>query len=285
MAGAYWHFLAATKTLDSLSNEGDFFKSITTSPELRSTFLAGVQGPDFNFYPGGDGAISKFAHGDVPADLGREMLALAETSTEKAFAYGWLMHLTTDFITHPLVNQLIVKHFPEKCQGGEGHNAYPLGHHRVEWGIDIFLLQQKPIQPHLPDLGSTLEWALPMDSLVSRAYDRVFNYKIESSSWTGAVKGMITYEALFRKIWSLSGRFQESNPLKRVLKEMGYQLLVKPVSLYMGRKSPDNGAGVFIPIQPTTEDFRQILERVEQVRELYLDFLKDDFKRLENTTN
>jgi Zinc dependent phospholipase C len=284
MAGAYWHFYIANRYIEESSDflkGDDRFRCIL---DHKKTFLSGVQGPDLNFYPGGDGNLSQLAHGDKPSDLGRELLKLAGNDRERAYAYGWLMHLTTDNIVHPLVHQLMKEHFPRQCRNGSAQDAYPIGHHRVEWGIDTFMLQTSHFIPYLSNLSEIIACTEEFTSLVSNAFREVFQYEIAEERWKGSVKGMIKYEAIFAKTWKMTGRLKDANPLKQALKETFFHTLAAPVLKLIGLKKPEGGAGVFLPIKPRPEDVESIRKHSEQVCKAFDQYLPEEFASLPNDT-
>ncbi len=282
MAGAYWHFLAAIQLIDDIQTIKDQHQGFETILQHKNTFLAGVQGPDFNFYPGGDREISLLSHEPNPATIGRALLKLAKTDKERAFAYGWLMHLTTDNITHPLVDTLIREHFHRQCRNGTDHDAYPLGHHRVEWGIDVFLLQEESVHPLLPDLDEVLPSASGLTDFVSQAFKEVYDFDFTPLDWEGSIKGMLKYEKIFRIVWKLSGRLRDRNFIRQGLKEILYHILLAPILKTAAIRTPDNGAGVFLPIKPKAHDFERIRQHNDRVRKAFLEFIQEDFSQLEN---
>lgn len=284
MAGPYWHFLTANQFIENNRLALEQQQKQTVILDYRAAFLSGVQGPDLNFYPGGDGQISSLAHGDRPADLGRALLEQAETGEQQAFAYGWLMHLTTDIITHPLVNRLITDHFPKQTVQGTDPYAYPLGHHRVEWGIDVNLLQDSSVKPFMADISEVLSTVDHLHPYINEVFKKTFDFEVSEEIWTGSLEGMSKYNRIFQLAWQLSGRTQDQNLLKQGLKSAGFHLLLKPIMKIAAIRNPENGAGVFIPIQPKTEEIEEVKQHASEAGALYLEYLTDDFKRLENRT-
>ncbi len=284
MAGAYWHFYTANLALEKLEHKLKSNNKYNCILNHRNHYLAGVQGPDFNFYPNGNIQVSQLAHGNHPADLGRSILKLARTDKERAFAYGWLMHLTTDNITHPLVNKLILKHFPSKTINGTNPGKYPLGHHRVEWGIDLNLLQNDSIRSYLPDLEQALFPAKDLADLVNNALSDVFDFKLNPDEWHGAINSMVSYLRLFNKVWKVTGRIIDKNVLKQAAKTLGFHVFVKPVAKIAALRNPDNGAGVFIPIKPNQEDIDAVFQHAGMICPVFAEYLEEDFVNLPNDT-
>lgn len=284
MAGAYWHFYTANRVLERLRPKLEADDGLRCMITHRTLFLAGSQGPDFNFYPGGDSRLSSLSHGKRPADLGRAMLRLAKTDQERSFAFGWLMHLATDTITHPLVNWLILRYFPEKTHHGTDVNAYPLGHHRVEWGIDIGLLKDERMQSYLPDPLYVLATALEMRTLVNQAFGKIFQYPVSEEGWKGGIKGMIRYLSVFETAWRLTGRIQDKSLIRQAVKSLGFHAIVAPIAKLVARRNPENGAGVFIPISPSQRDMEEVYNHSEEVAPVFERYLDNRFKTLPNHT-
>ena len=284
MAGAYWHFYTANLALEKLEHKLKSDKRYQCIVDHSEHYLAGVQGPDYNFYPNGNLEVSQLAHGNQPADLGRSMLRLARTDKERAFAYGWLMHLTTDNITHPLVNKLILKYFPAKTSNGSNPDKYPLGHHRVEWGIDVNLLQNSSIRSYLPDLEEALYPAKDITDLVSKALSDVFDFELNTNEWHKSINSMVGYLRFFDKVWMVTGRMTDKNVLKQWIKALGFHALVKPIAKTAALRNPDNGAGVFIPIKPKQEDIDSVFQHAGMVCLAFAEYLDDDFINLPNDT-
>lgn len=284
MAAANWHFLIGRRAVDELKKRPDDYKGAHFIIGNPSVFLAGIQGPDLNFFPGGDGEVSDLAHGDKPADLGRTLLEIAETDEQKAYACGWLMHLTTDVVTHPQVNKMVVEKFPGKCGNGQDHKAYPLGHHRVEWGIDISLLRDSAIRVQLPKIDSVLPSARHLYPLVASAFSREFNFALKQTIWDKSIKGMVTYVGLFEKIWRLTGRLHNNGTAVQLIKDITFHTLVLPLMKLIALQNPENGAGVFIPVLPDEKENREIKERTELACRTFLAYMNEDFINLVNDT-
>ncbi|MBA4397894.1 MAG: hypothetical protein C0394_11020 [Syntrophus sp. (in: bacteria)] len=284
MAAAYWHLLIGKKAIESLEQkrlDSGHFACINNYPLV---FLGGIQGPDINYFPGGDKAVSSLAHYGRPADLGRNLLSLAETHEERAYALGWLMHLTTDVITHPLVNRMILQRFSRECKNGMDPDAYPLGHHRVEWGIDVYMLRNRNIAAGLPDLDEVLNAVRHLHAFVSKAFLSSYDHRLHEKTWQGAIDGMIKYVGIFRRAWRLTGRLDEDPPGTQLLKNLFYRTVALPFFNIAALRSPQNGVGAFIPVLPGAKDVEEVLSYTEKVRQTFLDYLADDFRRLVNRT-
>jgi hypothetical protein len=284
MAAAFWHLLIGKKAIESLEKKhpaSGHSDCINNDPLV---FLAGIQGPDVNFFPGGDKAVSALVHYDRPADLGRNLLSLAETREERAYALGWLMHLTSDVITHPLVNRMIVQRFSRECKNSTDPEAYPLGHHRIEWGIDVYLLRNRDIATGLPDITEVLNASRQLHAFVSKAFLLTYNHRLHEKTWQSAIDGMIKYVGIFRRVWRLTGRMDEDPPGIQLLKNLFYRTVALPFFKMAALYNPKKGAGVFMPVLPGAKDVEEVLSCTEKVRQTFLDYLADDFQRLVNRT-
>lgn len=282
MAAAYWHFLIGEKAIGSLERAQSATGHSTCIKKCPLVFLAGIHGPDINFYPGGDKAVSALTHGDRSADLGRNLLSLAETDEEIAYALGWLMHLTTDVITHPLVNQIILEKFAYKCKNGTDYTAYPLGHHRVEWGVDVYLLREKSIATDLPDISEILNSARHLHEFVSKAFLHTFNCSLPETNWQCSIDSMIKYVGIFKQVWRLTGRLNVDPRSIQLVKNLLYLAVALPVFKSAALQNPQ--AGVFIPVLPGEKEIGLIREHTEKARLTFLDYLVDDFQRLVSRT-
>lgn len=284
MAAAYWHLLIGKKAIESLEQKRPDSGHSACINNYPLVFLAGIQGPDINYFPGGDRAVSSLAHYGRPADLGRNLLSLAETHEERAYALGWLMHLTTDVITHPLVNRMILKRFSRECKNGMDPDAYPLGHHRVEWGIDVYLLRNRDIAAGLPDLDEVLNAARHLHAFVSKAFLFSYDHRLHEKTWQSAIDGMIKYVSIFRRIWRLTGLLGGDPRFIQLLKNLFYRTVALPFFKIAALRNPQKGAGAFIPILPGAQEIELVISHTEKVRVAFLDYLADDFQRLVNRT-
>jgi hypothetical protein len=282
MAAVYWHFLVGKKTIGSLEGASTASGHSACIKKCPLVFLAGIQSPDINYYPGGEKAVSELAHRGRPADLGRNFLSLAETDEERAYALGWLMHLTTDVITHPLVNRMILENFARKCRSGIDDKAYPPGHHRVEWGVDIYLLRGKSIASGLPDVSEIMNAARHLDGFVSKAFSHTFDRRLSATNWQSAIDSMIRYVGIFKQVWGLTGRMCVDSPGVQLFKDLLYLAVALPVFKAAALLNPR--AGVFMPVLPAEKEIGTIREYTDKACLIFLDYLADDFQRLVNST-
>jgi hypothetical protein len=108
-------------------------------PDARSAFVLGSLGPDLGYFPGADTLLADLAHCVRTADLARNLIRLATTTDEVAFAWGWATHVLADIWIHPLINQavgLITEPRPPRAASFADDRAT---HIRVETGLDSAL--------------------------------------------------------------------------------------------------------------------------------------------------
>lgn len=148
MAGCYFHLWLGGRAWPCLG----FARSEDPPEETRRAFLAGCMGPDIGYFPGGSALLSERLHHEHTGDLIRALLTAARSPAEVAFAAGWGLHLCTDQLVHPWVNEQARALFSPAGIMPEGD--VELWHMRLEWGIDCQLLAREELQ-HLwvPDLA------------------------------------------------------------------------------------------------------------------------------------
>lgn len=148
MAGCYFHLWLG----DRIWHDPAFQSPEGPEEESRRAFLAGCVGPDLGFFPRGPARLSERLHREHSGDLLRALLAAARSPAEVAFAAGWGLHLCTDQVVHPWVNEQARALFSQAATVPEGDAE--LWHMRLEWGIDCRLLAREELR-HLwaPDLA------------------------------------------------------------------------------------------------------------------------------------
>ncbi len=165
------------------------------------------------------------AHRDKPADLGKALLKLSTTDSEKAYAFGWLMHIVTDIEIHQLVNRQVAVRFHQGKISALKFSEDPLGHHRVEWGIDVFLLKEESFKSRIPNVFDVLDSTGDVDQLIKNAYRQTYNYDLFLETWRNAVAGKIKYIGLFDSVWRVAGRIPSSFFAFQALKNLLYYLI------------------------------------------------------------
>ena len=97
-------------------------------------------GPDMFYFVSGEESYSVLAHTSHEADLGRKMLSLAgKSSTQQAYAYGWLTHDASDIVGHT--------GYVVKIAGTDSTL-----HSYVEIGVDANLVSITPLSFSVPYL-------------------------------------------------------------------------------------------------------------------------------------
>ena len=117
------------------------FGGCTGEEELRAAFAAGSVGPDIGFFPGGPAALSHRVHLERCGDFLRTLTQEAVSTSERAFAAGWGLHVYTDIAVHPWVEARVASLLGEGIRPA----APDLWHMRLEWGIDCRLLADEGI--------------------------------------------------------------------------------------------------------------------------------------------
>ncbi len=91
-------------------------------------------GPDMG-YLGGYGLLTDLAHYIQATDLARAMTMTTENDRDLAFAWGWVSHIVSDVIVHPIINAAVGR------QANSAPMSYaddPTAHIRVEMGHDAY---------------------------------------------------------------------------------------------------------------------------------------------------
>ena len=147
-------------------------------PDARSAFVLGSLGPDLGYFPGADTLLADLAHCVRSADLTRNLIGLATTHAELAFAWGWATHVLADIWLHPLINQAV-----EAMSGGSQPHEVSFAfdrasHIRVETGLDAVLpasggwARSPAIGPRTPTLPA---------GLIASAYRATYGFT--ASDW------------------------------------------------------------------------------------------------------
>lgn len=160
---------------------------------LRPVFYAGALAVDAGYYPGAEPALGDAAHLLEPWEQCRALLAEARSPEERAFALGWLSHALLDVRGHgELVNPLV---------GGSFSHTKD-AHHRLEWGLDCWLLAQ-------PE--NLWLWEAPVDwrpglPLWRRALARVFGRRVDEEVLARAMEAETAEVDRLPTVFWLSGR-------------------------------------------------------------------------------
>lgn len=146
MPGVAMHFVLADRVLSRWRSAdpavGAPFDA--DDPAALNAFYHGSVGPDLGYFPGGHRVLSDLAHCVRPAALARNLLALARTDVERAFALGWLTHVVADQTVHPILAYAV----GELLTGSRDHfvdaSTNLAAHMRVEVGLDAWYAERHP---------------------------------------------------------------------------------------------------------------------------------------------
>jgi hypothetical protein len=156
--------------------------------DCANAFLVGSLGPDLGLFPGGDVVMSRLAHTGRTGALLRSLLTHAQDPAQRAFAWGWLSHITADVAIHPLVNAAAADHAHSRGV------RYGLADHvRVEVGLDAWFAWQHPLLT-----GLTLRPAFDRDGwrFVAAAFRTVCGHDVGPSQLLQMQRGMLRFTHL-----------------------------------------------------------------------------------------
>jgi len=97
------HLVLADAVLDAWDDHPSPAPFDVRDPVARNAFYHGAFGPDLGYFPGGHAFFSDLAHTVRTGELARNLVSLARTPQEIAFAWGWVTHVLGDVAIHPLV--------------------------------------------------------------------------------------------------------------------------------------------------------------------------------------
>jgi hypothetical protein len=97
------HLLLAERALERWREDPERSPIPLADPPARNAFLHGSLGPDMGLFPGADPLSSWHVHRGGGSDVARSLVA-AEDPLLRAFGWGWVTHVISDALIHPLVN-------------------------------------------------------------------------------------------------------------------------------------------------------------------------------------
>ena len=200
-------------------------------------------------------------------------------------AYGWLMHLVTDIIVHPLVHKMILETFTEKYGPETDISLNVVEHRRVEWGIDLYIIKSQQHKGKLLDLSSILKSAEDLKPFIQESFLETYQYELSLDTWQNAMEGMIKYVNLFYFIWKLSGRIPDRNPLFQFGKSCFYYSILLPLFKCTEYTKLGESLSVLTPVLPTENQIIEIKECTSKTFSTYLSHLSEGFTILENRTH
>ena len=175
---------------------------------LLAALAGGALGPDAGYYPGSDRGISHAAHRGKAEALAHTLLRLAETREERAFALGWASHMHLDARGHVEVVD---------PASGSPYSDDPLGHTRVEWGVDCKLLGQR--ENHW--LWSLFPLPAKCAALWQRGLQDVGCGDYDAATLENALLGEFEVVAKLPVVWRRLGLIQEPGKPSLAGKWMG----------------------------------------------------------------
>ena len=111
-----------------------------SDPTNRFAFLHGSVAPDMGFFPGTPQLLAELAHLSRTADLTREILRLAQSDAQMAFALGWFSHILLDALVHPIVNSTARDLLGPATDHSRAEHDHM--HIRLEIGLDLAVHRQ-----------------------------------------------------------------------------------------------------------------------------------------------
>jgi len=138
------HALLADRVLEDWARRPGAAPFDAGDERLRNAFLQGAFGPDIGYFPGGDRFLSDLAHYVRSGDLTRALVGLAETPSERAYAWGWVTHVLADQAIHPLVGEAAGEVVHGRRGEFVGISENRTAHVRVEVGLDAWVSRRNP---------------------------------------------------------------------------------------------------------------------------------------------
>jgi hypothetical protein len=282
MAAVYWHLLIAERIVASLNSANSGIPGRRCIVDHPAYFAAGSLGPDIHYFPGGDKRIANLAHNQRPVDLGLNLISCAANETEEAYARGWMLHIVADIVTHELVNRYVAERLHTSRTARVNYSADPLGHHRIEWGIDVHLLGNPALFSQLSCLPDVLSTTAQAAATITEAYRKTYGVAVPVSAWSAAAASMARAVLLFRRAWLLTGRIPYPNRLGQAARTLLYAAIVYPAVRIACLRSPQSGAGILIPVLPGSGQHREIMDYTRKACNEYMTHLEDRFASLKN---
>lgn len=143
MPQAGFHLLIARETLDHWVSVPSAAPFDPLHPQNANAFMHGAVAPDIGFFPGGPETVSSVVHEHRSGALTRALLDGARTERQTAFAWGWLSHVLTDVLIHPLVNE--ASDALVHARGATERADWLVAHVQVEVGMDAWCLRRQSL--------------------------------------------------------------------------------------------------------------------------------------------
>lgn len=173
MPGTFTHLYLAGKFLSSNQK--------IISQENYSHFLFGSIFPDIGYFLGNNPLISNLSHYVGSSLFPKKVHEFSESEEWKAFSLGWLLHVHTDIVGHPFVNQMAAK-IVESNKKEITYEEDILLHARVENSLDRLVLKKFLNLIYVQINFPKIEKENPLTKAIKEIYGIDFgNVEIENS--------------------------------------------------------------------------------------------------------
>jgi len=245
-------------------------------------FLAGVLGPDMGYFPNTDSFLSDLCHYVRSKDLVMNMLSNAKTDEEKAFAYGWLLHIYGDVLIHPFINRKVseqVKNFkPDDYD--LFHFRPKLVHTRLEYGFDIRIMHEDDFMKHMNILFPSRSVS-KHGNIIQHAFFTVYCYHVSAKNFSAVEKTA----PWMRKLpfgFSVLGLLPSKHAVLRALQWLVRHVLMPPVHFFLILLKKPVPAALVNPTLPSDEEMQEYKQLIHNVEKQFLLSEKKSFKALKN---
>lgn len=175
----------------------------TDNPDVLNALFHGALDPDMGYFPAGDPLVTDLSHYVKTADLIRTFVRLAETPTERAYAWGWVTHFVADTQIHPSVNRCAGLLLNGTVDRPATWADSPSSHVRVEQGLDaVRLAMDTSISRYrLRSVASG-----PSAGLLVRAFQETYGVSLEKSHIAKAHRSVDSVQRAFFPLGTAVGR-------------------------------------------------------------------------------
>jgi hypothetical protein len=278
MPGPNLHLLAALDALSALEQRtGPLFP--VTDPACRNAFLCGAVGPDMGYSPGADPFLSDLAHYVRTGELARNLVRFARNPVESAFAWGWVHHILTDVLGHPLINHASAERLLGDGTLSVSYEEDRRMHVLVEVGLDA---SRAMGDDRARSLGLRSVWHAGNVSTLVRAYEETYGASFVSKSLLAShraslrgVRWLLLLDRVTAARWA--GR-------KRRLGEWCFDWLVlAPLRRSTGYLQPDSLLhALTTPLPPSARLEAAVAEMLPQLMSWFGELTATGLERLED---
>lgn len=178
MAGLFTHCILARKLIDVIqSKKGE--------QAIPSSFFLGALAPDAGYMRTNAHFYADLAHNIGSSRLAKNLLEIANTESDYAFALGWVSHAILDRFSHPIINSQSarVRGTVSPITFAENPNL----HSYVEMGIDAAWIHTIP---NLDDRDLKAE--IPsISQLIEKAYSLTYGIKLPANEFQKSLTRML----------------------------------------------------------------------------------------------